>query len=94
MTHGVWKKNRIIAQNRLVDKLDWHLNGEKSVEAQVKKIEKEREVIRKEKAKLKREEKALNKLRDDNSENLENESRHFRSSTESNDGQNGMEKPT
>mgnify|MGYP001188752976 CR=1 FL=1 len=56
-------KNRSIAQNRLVDKLDFHLNGDKSVEAQVKKIEKEREIIRKEKAKLKREEKALNKLR-------------------------------
>ena len=56
-------KNRSIAQSRLVDKLDFHLNGDKSVEAQVKKIEKEREIIRKEKAKLKREEKALNKLR-------------------------------
>ena len=57
------EKNRVIAQDRLIDKLDFHLNGDKSVEAQVKKIEKEREIVRKEKAKLKREQKALQKLR-------------------------------
>ena len=55
-------KNREIAKAKLIDKLDLHLNGEESIEAQVKKIEKERKEIRKEAAKLKREEKARLKL--------------------------------
>ena len=88
------EKNREIAKVRLIDKLDVHLNGENSVEAQVKKIEKERELIRKEKAKLKREEKALKKYNDHSKDVEDNESRNICSSTESNDGKNGVEKPT
>ena len=36
-------------------KLDWYLNGEESIESQVKKIEKERKELKKEQAKFKRE---------------------------------------
>ena len=88
------EKNREIAKVRLIDKLDLYLNGENCVEAQVKKIEKEREIIRKEKARLRREAKALKKYNDHSKDIEDNESRNICSSTESNDGQNGVEKPT
>lgn len=51
-------KNREISKSKLIDKLDLYLNGDQSVENQVKQIEKERDILKKEKAKLKREEKA------------------------------------
>ena len=59
-------KNIELAKAKLIDKLDWHFNGEDSVEAQVKKIEKERKLRAKETARLKRETKA--QLKAENSE--------------------------
>lgn len=86
-------KNRDIARSRLIDKLDWHLNKEESVEAQVKKIEKEREILRKEAAKRKREEK---KLKNDQqvSDKTGKDEPSICADTQSNDGENGVEKPT
>ena len=49
--------------------MDWHLNGENSVEAQVKRIEKEKEDRKKESAKLKREAKAKLKSLTESDEN-------------------------
>ena len=51
------EKNKLIARDKLIDKLDWHFNGEDSVEGQVKKIEREREIERKERSKRRLEEK-------------------------------------
>ena len=58
------EKNRIIAREKLIDKLDHFFNKEESVEAQVEKIIKEKELRNKEKAKKKREEKAKLKLKE------------------------------
>ena len=100
-------KNRIIARERLIDKLDDYYNKDHSVEAQVTKILKERELVKKELAKKKREEKALQKAaakdsinedvpsdEDVNSVSEENEHRNISSSVKSNDAENGVEKPT
>ena len=90
----------------MIDKLDDYFNKDQSVEAQVKKILKERELVKKELAKKKREEKALRKSavedsidedvpadKDVNSVSEENEHRNISSSTKSNDAENGVEKP-
>lgn len=100
-------KNRTIARERLIDKLDYYYNKDQSVEAQVTRILKERELIKKELAKKKREEKALRKAaakdsidedvpsdEDVNSVSEENEHRNISSSVKSNDAENGVEKPT
>ena len=95
-------KNRQIAQDKLIDKLDHYFNKDQSVEAQVNKLLKERELKNKEKAKIKREEKAKLKVEENEprsilnaesecNENVDsnaknNESRSVCPSIKSNDG--------
>ena len=87
--------------------MDDYYNKDQSVEAQVLRLLKERELVKKELAKKKREEKALRKLtakdcfnddvpahEDVNSVSEENEHRNISSSVKSNDAENGVEKPT
>ncbi len=64
-------KNRELAKQKLVDKLDWHFNGQASIEAQVSKILKERKLLNKEKAQKRREEKA--KLKEEELQRLNSE---------------------
>lgn len=87
------EKNRTIARERLIDKLDLHLNGEDSIESQVEKIKKERALIKKEKAKARLEAKhAAKQISADDQE--QNEPGSVCPSTQSNDGKDGVENPT